>query len=152
MVSTGVSFVVPRMTLMASFCTLSSFSRLDCDGVVFKRPQVQFSSLSINRANELCIGFNNPIGCCSRLNFIEIVEKFWVSPVFNVCERVCRSKSFKLTPKTRQTDRQAGTCKYKQAQIYHDTPLSPPTPISPPPPPPKKKTQPNNKRTTKPNI
>ena len=30
----GVSFVVPRMTLMASFCTLSSFGRLDCGRVV----------------------------------------------------------------------------------------------------------------------
>ena len=27
----GVSFVVPRMTLMSLFCTPSSFSRLDCD-------------------------------------------------------------------------------------------------------------------------
>ena len=30
----GVSFIVPRMILMASFCALSSFSRLDSDRVV----------------------------------------------------------------------------------------------------------------------
>ena len=34
----GVSSVVPRMTLMALFCTLSRFSRLDCDRVVRPRP------------------------------------------------------------------------------------------------------------------
>ena len=33
MASMGVSFVVPRMTPMASFSTLSSFSRLDCNTV-----------------------------------------------------------------------------------------------------------------------
>ena len=37
MVSMGVSFVVPNMTLKASFCTLSSLSRLDCDRVVRPR-------------------------------------------------------------------------------------------------------------------
>ena len=39
MVSMGVSFVVPRMTTMASFCTLSSLIKLDCDRVVRPRPQ-----------------------------------------------------------------------------------------------------------------
>ena len=38
MVSMGVSFVVPRMTLMTSFCTLSSLSKLDYDRVVRPRP------------------------------------------------------------------------------------------------------------------
>ena len=33
-VSMGVSLVAPRMTVMASFCTLPSFSRLDCDRIV----------------------------------------------------------------------------------------------------------------------
>ena len=38
MVSMGVSFVVPIMTLMASFCTLSSLSKVDCNRVVRPRP------------------------------------------------------------------------------------------------------------------
>ena len=47
MVSMGVSFVVPRMTLMASFCTLSSLSRLDCDRVVRPRPQSMTLSITL---------------------------------------------------------------------------------------------------------
>ena len=38
MASMDMSFVVPRMTLMASFCTLSSFNRLDYGRVVRPRP------------------------------------------------------------------------------------------------------------------
>ena len=37
MASMGVSFVVPKVTLMASFCTLSSFSRSHRDRVVRPR-------------------------------------------------------------------------------------------------------------------
>ena len=40
MVPIVVTFVVPRMAPMASFCTLSSFSRLDCDRVVRPRSLV----------------------------------------------------------------------------------------------------------------
>ena len=36
--SIAVSFIVPKMTVMVSLCTLSSFSRLDCDRVVRPRP------------------------------------------------------------------------------------------------------------------
>ena len=53
MVSMGVSFVVPRMTLMASFCTLSSFSRLDCDRVV--RPRPESVTLSITQQEQMTL-------------------------------------------------------------------------------------------------
>ena len=38
MVSVGVSLVVPSMTRIASFCTLSSFSRFVCAVVVRPSP------------------------------------------------------------------------------------------------------------------
>ena len=38
MASMGVPYVVPRITLMASLCTLSSFSRLDCNRVLRPKP------------------------------------------------------------------------------------------------------------------
>ena len=41
MASMGVAFVVPRMTLMVSCCTLSSLSKLDCDRVVRPRENRQ---------------------------------------------------------------------------------------------------------------
>ena len=56
MVSMGVSYVVPRMTLMASFCTLSSLSKFDCDSPGSKGIQVTQNNVQ-TKFKSICIWF-----------------------------------------------------------------------------------------------
>ena len=121
--SMDVSFVVPSMSLMASFCTLSSCSRFDCGRVVRTRATVYvaFSShafsvdspfLLLSLADAICVlyvsipskwilRYHSLYVRCMTFPFKELFVVCWLLNVSATCECVSgtdRLRQFYVLP------------------------------------------------------